>query len=209
MDWKYKHFNQAAVFKAMPQSVLAAARAVMGEAFGGIEDSADGFVARGNSAWHTAQVTFHITPAPEGTQVAVELLVERAAMRGYMLFDIGGYYNGQIDKWFTAITGRLGDTQEQPLVSKTSSDPKARRGCLAGCLVYLLVGVCLVIISIPLDRNLFPKLSGSTLGPFGILASVLGFLAGLAVFLYFMYPDARASRFIRERLNRNRNKKSL
>jgi hypothetical protein len=66
----------------------------------------------------------------------------------------------------------------------------------------------LAIISIPFDRNLFPQFTGSNLGPFGILASVLGFLSGVAAFLYFMYPDARASKFIRQRLHRNQDKNS-
>src|SRR5262245_121462 len=101
MDWKCKHFNQQPVFRAPRQSVLAAARAVAAEAFGGIEDTADGFLAVGGSGWHSAVATFHVTPAPEGAQVAVELMVERAAMRGYMLIDIGGYYDGQIDRWFS------------------------------------------------------------------------------------------------------------
>lgn len=49
MDWKYKHFNQEAIFIASVESVLQAARAVMAESLGGIEDTSDGFVARGHS----------------------------------------------------------------------------------------------------------------------------------------------------------------
>jgi hypothetical protein len=122
MDWKYKHFNQAAIFTASRESVLEAARVVVAESLGGIADTTDGFVARGHSAWHAAIATFRITPAPSGTQVAVELLVERSALRSYMLFDVGGYYNGQIDKWFSGIAERLGGTQAQTLVSKTTSN---------------------------------------------------------------------------------------
>ena len=206
MDWKYKHFNQEAIFKASRQSVLEAARAVVAESLGGIEDTTDGFVARGYSAWHAARATFRITPTPNGTKVAVALLVERAAMRGYMLFDVGGYYNGQIDKWFSGISQRLGGAQEQILVSKTTSNLKVRQGWLTGCLVYLIAGACLGIFAIPLDRALFPQSSGSIQGPFGIVASLIGFLAGVVAFLYVMYPDASASKFIRERLQRTQNK---
>src|SRR5215813_1046817 len=116
MDWKYKHFNHEAVFGALGGSVLEAARAVVAESLGSIEDTSDGFIARGSSAWHNEIATFHITPAPEGTRLVVELLVERAAMRGYMLFDVGGYYNIQIDKWFMGIAQRLGSADEQILV---------------------------------------------------------------------------------------------
>jgi hypothetical protein len=207
MDWKYKHFNHEATFRASGGSVLEAARAVVAESLGNIEDTADGFISRGDSAWHAAIATFHITPAPEGTRLAVELLVERAAMRGYMLFDVGGYYNIQINKWFTGIAQRLGTDNEQILVSKTTRDSKIPQGCLMGCLVYLVVGTCLVILAIPLDQALFPKLSGSA-GPFSLLASLIGLLAGIGAFLYIRYPEAPVSKSIRERLSGNQNRKS-
>lgn len=206
MDWKYKHFNQEAIFKAPPESVLEAARLVAAESFDGIEDTPDGIIARGHSAWHSAMATFRITPTQDGTRVAVELLVERAAMRGYMLFDVGGYYNGQIDKWFSGISQHLGDTPEQILVSKTTSNLRVQRGCLTGCLVYFVVGTCLSILAIPLDRALFRGSSGSPLGALGVAASTLGLLAGIAAFLYVMNPDASASKSIRERLHRSQKK---
>ncbi len=202
MDWKYKHFNQEATFKALPESVLQAARASLAEALGDIEDTPDGFVARGYGAWHAEIATLRVTPLPEGTKLAVELRVERAAMRGYMLFDIGGYYNGQIDKWFSSITRRLAGADEQVLVNKTTTSSKVPRGLLAGCLVNLIVGACLVIIAIPLDRALFPQASAASQGPFSVVASILGLLAGVAVFLYVVYPDAPAARFIRKHLQR-------
>ena len=198
MDWKYKHFNHEATFGALGGDVLEAARIVVNESLGSIENTADGFIARGDSAWHAAIATFHITPAPEGTRLTVELLVERAAMRGYMLFDVGGYYNIQIDKWFTGIAQCLGSTNEQILISKTTRDSKIPRGCLMGCLVYLVVGTCLVLVAIPLDNALFPKLSGSA-GPFSLLASLLGLLAGIGAYLYVRYPEALIAKYIRER----------
>ena len=206
MDWKYKHFTHEATFNASPPIVLEVARAVLADSLGEIEDITDGFAARGYSGWHAAIATFHITPIPNGTKVVVELLVERAAMRGYMLVDVGGYYNGQIDKWFSGIAQRLGGTQEQTLVSKTTSDFRIRQGCLAGCLVYLAVGVCLGILAIPLDHALFPHFSQSIQGPFGIVASFLGLFAGVIAFLYVRYPEGSTAKFIRERLQRSQNK---
>lgn len=200
MDPKYKHFNQEATFKAMPSSVLEAARAVAAESFGAFEGTADGFVASGHSAWHAATATFRVTPTPEGARVAVELLVERAAMRGYMLFDVGGYYDGQIDKWFAAIAQRVGGGHGQVLVRKTTSGVRTRQGCMAGCLVWLIVAACLGIASFPLDQRLFAKSSGTMPGPFGLLASLLALLAGVVAFLYVTNPDAASSKFIRERL---------
>jgi hypothetical protein len=206
MDWKYKHFNQAAIFKASPESVLEAARASVAGSLGDIEDTPSGFVGRGYGAWHAEIATFRITPAPDGTKLVVELLVERSAMRGYMLVDIGGYYNGQIDKWFSSISRHLAGPSEQVLVNKTTSSSKVPKGLLAGCLVNIVVGACLVLLAIPLDRAVFPQSSEASQGPFGIAASVIGLLAGVAAFLYVMYPDAPAAKFLRERLQRTRNK---
>jgi hypothetical protein len=206
MDWKYKHFNQAAIFKAAPESVLEAARASVVGSLGDIEDTPEGFVGRGYGAWHAEIATFRITPAADGAKLAVELLVERAAMRGYMLFDIGGYYNGQIDKWFSSITRHLSGTDEQVLVNKTTSNSRVSKGLLAGCLVNIIVGACLVLLAIPLDRAVFPQSSGANQGPFSAVASIIGLLAGVAAFLYVMYPDAPAAKFLRERLQRTRNK---
>jgi hypothetical protein len=210
MDWKYKHFNQQAVFKAPPQSVLEAARAAVAESLGESEITADGFTARGYSGWNNVVATFHLTPTPQGTHAAVELLAERLSIWGYLLFDIGGYYNSRIDKWFSGIARRLGDAQEQVLVSKTTSGVRVQRGCLAGCLTYLILGTCLVIFAIPVDRAVFPQPADSNVGPFSLLASLIGLAAGVAVLLYVIYPDAPASRFVRERLPgaRDREKRS-
>lgn len=207
IDRSYKHFNQAAVFNALPGSALEAAREVASDSFGEFEVTPDGFTARGFSGWHNAIATFRIAPVPEGTRLTIELRVERAAMRGYMLFDIGNFYNGQIDKWFSAIGERLAGTGERVLVSKTTANLKTQRGCRAGCLVYLLVGACLTIVAIPLDQALF-KTPSSSVGPFITLASCLGLLAGLLAFLYFMYPDAPAAKTIRRRFGPTRDKTS-
>jgi hypothetical protein len=202
MDWKYKHFNQTAIFNASRQDVLEAARAVLAESFGAIEDTADGLIARGRIGWQAAIGALRVTPASNGTQVSVELLVERVAIWGYMLFDIGDYYNGRIDQWFSGIAAHLSGTQEQALVSTTASSWRLRQGCLRGCLVYLFVGACLASFAIPLDHALFLQLSGSSLGPFSVMASVVGLLVGVLTFVYIAYPHAPVSKIIRTRLRR-------
>lgn len=206
MDWKFKHFRHAAIFSATPQSVLEAARLVTAESFGVPENTSDGFVARGRSGWHAATATFHVTAAPDGTELAVELQVQRWGYGGYMLFDIGGFYDGRIDRWFSAVAQRLGRDQEKVLISKTTAGVRTRRGCMAGCLVWLLVTACLGTVAFPLDRALFPQSAGTTPGPFSYLASLLSLLAGIAVFLYVTNPEAPAAKFIRERLQRTREK---
>lgn len=206
MDWKYKHFKQEAVFRASRQDVLEAARLSAAESLEQVADTADGFIARGYLAWHPAIATFILTSTGDETRLAVELLVERAAMRSYMLVDVGGYYNGLIDKWFSGITKRLAGAQEQVLVSKTTSNYRLRQGLLTGCLVYLIVGACLGMAGFALDHSLNPRSSGSITGPFGILASGIGLLAGIAAFLYVMNPDSAVAKFIREGRQGTRNK---
>jgi len=104
MDWKYKHFNQERVFAAPREEVAQAARVIMAESLGWqVADRPDGLTAQGYSFSHRAIANLHIQTVSSGTRVAVELLVERAGWRGFMLFDAGGYYNIQIRKWLDGI----------------------------------------------------------------------------------------------------------
>src|SRR5260370_18821418 len=110
MDWKYKHFHQERVFAAPRDDVTEAARAFMAESLGWkITDAPEGFTAQGYSFSHRAIAHLRIqsaaggASAESGTRVTVELLVERAGWRGYMLFDVGGYYNIQILNWLFGI----------------------------------------------------------------------------------------------------------
>jgi hypothetical protein len=194
MDWQSQHFTQEAVFSASPESILAAARAVVAESLGRVEDTPDGFVAHGRSGGHAATATFRIQQAQDGTKVTVELLVARAGGRGFMLFDVGGYYDIQLRRWLSGISRRLG----QPPISR--SQPPIQQGCLAGCVVYLLVGTGLAILAIPLDRWVFLQPSSPLPGPAMLMASSIGFLAGVVVFLYVRYPEASIWSGVRERL---------
>jgi hypothetical protein len=204
MDWKYKHFNQQAIFSAAPAEVLAAARATLDQALGPTADSADGFRAQGYSGWHNLTAHVRAEAVPEGTKMYVELLAERLNIWGYMLFDVGWYYNGQIDKWFSGVAERLAAQADQPMVSKTTSGVRVQRACLSGCLIYVIVGACLAAIAIPLDRAVFAVPADSPVGPFGGVASLLGLVAGVLAFLYVRNPDAPAARALRGRLGGGR-----
>src|SRR5512135_3565778 len=196
MDWKYKHFNQQAIFSAPLKDVLEAARSVTAGSLGELDETADSLVARGRSAWGTPTIaTFRVASVAAGTQLNVELRVQRAGMRGYMLWDVGGYYNAQIDKWFSAIGQRLG---EQTLVSKSTASFRIQQGCLAGCVVWLVAGSCLGVAATALERGFSAQASGAVLGPFSVVAASLALLAGLAAYLYFADPDGPVSKFIRE-----------
>ena len=108
MDWKHKHFHQERVFPASGDLVLEAARRFMAESLGWqVTDTPDGFTAQGYSFSHGAIANLRIQSAGSETKVAVELLVERAGWRGFMLFDVGGYYNIQIRKWLDGIQWSL------------------------------------------------------------------------------------------------------
>ena len=108
MDWRFKHFTGAQTYRHLPDEALAAARGFVAEILGwNVADTADGFTARGVSFGHAAIATFHVDPAADGARVSVELAVERAGYMGFMLLDVGGYYNGQIARWLEGIGDRL------------------------------------------------------------------------------------------------------
>jgi hypothetical protein len=194
MDWQFKHFNQEAVYSASRDSLLEAARAVIGESFGAVEDTPEGFTARGRSGWHAATAKFRIEPAADGTRLAVELLVKRSGLRSYMLVDIGGYYNGVARRWLTDIGRRLG---QAPV---SISRPSLQHGCLTGCVVYLVAGTVLSVLAIPLDRWVLLPRSSPLPGPAMMLASVVGFAAGIAAFFYALNPEAPIWSGVRGRL---------
>src|SRR5437870_3103265 len=150
MDWKYKHFHQERIFPAPRDLVMAAARAFMAQSLGWeITDTADGFTAQGYSFSHRANANLRIqstaggASSESGTRVAVELLVERAGGRGFMLFDVGGYYNIQIRKWLDGIQWSIHqkltashDESTNPLVL---AENKPAACIFNGCLMFIVV----------------------------------------------------------------------
>jgi hypothetical protein len=111
MDWKYKNFRGEAVFQAPRELVLEAAQASVIAATGWpIRSTASGFEASGYSAFHEATARFQIVPLSDRVKVRIELLVRRAGLGGFMLFDVGGYYNLQIRKWLQGIPSQLHNT---------------------------------------------------------------------------------------------------
>lgn len=148
MDWKNKRFGREAIFQAQRDLVLEAARSFAAESLVGWQftDTADGFEASGTSASHAATAKFRIEPAPFGTKVAVTLLVERAGPLGFMLFDVGGYYDGQIRKWLDGIRwhlhrGLTSEARQESPEQGRQSIPKAAgaRPLYVGCIVALFV----------------------------------------------------------------------
>jgi len=194
MDWKYKHFRQERIFPAPRDLVLEAARAFMAESLGWqVTNTPEGFTAEGYSFSHRAIANLHIQSAvggpslESGTRVAIELLVERAGWRGYMLFDVGGYYNIQIRKWLDGIQWSLHqkltgshDESQNPLVR---ADKKPVACIFNGCLVFIVVTFALyflvtficALIGL-LTGHLYLLGRGGTLAVHGIWARIISAL---------------------------------
>lgn len=110
MDWKYSHFRQQQTFPEPRETVLRAARQSVAEgAQWAIADTATGFEAKGYSGFHTAVATFAFAQTGDGATMTVDLRVERASNFGFMLVDIGGYYDGQLGRWIEAVRQRVDD----------------------------------------------------------------------------------------------------
>jgi hypothetical protein len=172
MDWKYKHFHQERVFAAPRDLVTEAARAFMAESLGwqitdfalraqggpdigAPSDTSDGFTAQGYSFSHRAIANIRIQsaaggPSDSGTRVAIELLVERAGWRGFMLFDVGGYYNIQVRKWLDNIQWslhqKLTGSQDESTNPLVLAQNKPAACIFNGCLVFIVVTLALYFL---------------------------------------------------------------
>ena len=187
MDWKYKHFHQERIFAAEREVVLEAARRVMSESLGWkITDTPDGFTAEGFSFFHEAIANFQIQSATGGTRVAIELRVRRSGGAGFMLFDVGGYYNIQIGKWLDGIQWSIHQklTGQDQTTSPPLPAPKKGAACLFnGCLgfivvtfgLYFLINFICAVVGL-ITGNLYLWGKGGTLTLHGIWARIVSAL---------------------------------
>ena len=188
MDWKYKHFHQERVFPAPRDVVTQAARTFMAESLGWqITDTADGFTAQGYSFSHRAIANLQFQSAAGGTKVAIELLVERTGWRGYMLFDVGGYYNIQIRKWLDGIqwalhrelTGTHDESQNPLVLAQNKPAAYIFNGCLMFIVVmfglYFLITFIEAVVGL-LTGNLYLLGRGGTLAIHGIWGRIVSAL---------------------------------
>ncbi|HEY8204987.1 MAG TPA: hypothetical protein VIF81_09695 [Pyrinomonadaceae bacterium] len=119
--------------------------------------------------------------------MTLELLVERAGVSGFMLFDVGGYYNIQIRKWLDGIQWHIHQnfTSGQPQ-SPTPPMPQSNKGaaCLFnGCLGFIVVmfGLSFIVALICavvglITGHLYLLGRGGTLVIEGILARIVSAL---------------------------------
>jgi len=142
MDWKYKHFHQEKVFAAPPELVLEAVRSYVTDTLGWkIAETAQGLTGEGQCFLHRAIVNFRLDPSASETRVIVDLQVERAGSSGFMLWDVGGYYNIQIRKWFEGIQTSIHQRLAGGEIQAAAPVPATNRygACIFnGCLVFIV-----------------------------------------------------------------------
>jgi len=127
-----------------PDLVRDRARAYVAEMLGWkITDTVHGFTAEGSSFAHRSIADFRFESSGEGTRAVVDLKVERAGGAGFMLFDVGGYYNIQIRKWLDGLQAGIHQTltgsQEQTLVPPPPARSKVGACLFNGCLGFIVV----------------------------------------------------------------------
>lgn len=141
MGWKHKHFTGVRTYRQPVSQVLAEALALMSEAprWAIEENTADGFSTRTNTKdfGHDATATFQVVPDGDGARLTIEMAVRRFGLEGYMLFDIGGYYDGEIRHWLEGINDRL-DGQAGAAAYRLRGTGKRMYGCLTS---FIVVGL--------------------------------------------------------------------
>jgi hypothetical protein len=188
MDWKYKHFHQERVYPASRDEVVEAARAFMSKSLGWkITETPEGFKAEGQSFTHHAIADFQFRSEAGGTRVAVELLGERVGLRGYMLFDVGGYYSIQIRHWLDGVQWELHqkaagtrDESQNPLVlAQNTTAAHLFNGCLMFIVVmfalYALITLICAVVGL-ITGNLYLIGRGGTLTIHGTLGRIVSAL---------------------------------
>lgn len=151
MNWTYKRFDQKKIFQESPELVSEAARAFVESREGWqITNTTDGFETKGTSFSHSETAKFRIVPIDSGTKVTITLFVQRAGAFGFMLFDVGGFYNGQLRRWLENIEQNL--HQKDSSVQSLSEKPKtgAASKFLIGCfgLIFAVFALCWLVQSV-------------------------------------------------------------
>jgi hypothetical protein len=154
MDWKYKHFHQERSFAA-PQDVVAqAARKYFGESLGWqITEQAKGFNAEGYSFSHTCIARLRFAADANATRVIIDLAAKRAGGRGFMLFDVGGYYNIQMRHWLDGTQANLHTiltpqsiSSPNPVPPPLPSTNKGTACVFNGCIGFIVVMFALYVL---------------------------------------------------------------
>ena len=154
MDWKFKHFHQERTFAAPPNLVADAARKYFVEALGWqITDVAEGFTAEGYSFSHKCIAKLRFPADPAATKAVVDLAVKRGGGMGFMLFDVGGYYNIQMRHWLDGTQLNLHTILSPQNISSSNPvpppPPSTNKGaaCLFnGCIGFIVAMFALYVL---------------------------------------------------------------
>ncbi|HEY6247486.1 MAG TPA: hypothetical protein VIX17_26285 [Pyrinomonadaceae bacterium] len=154
MDWKYKHFHQERTFEAPQDLVAEAARKYFVESLGWqITQAAEGFNAEGYGFSHKCIARLQFPSDANATKVVIDLAVNRAGGRGFMLFDVGGYYNIQMRHWLDGTQANLHTVLTPQSISSPNPvpppPPSTNKGaaCLFnGCIGFIVAMVALYVL---------------------------------------------------------------
>jgi hypothetical protein len=151
MDWKYKHFHQERSFAAPRDVVAATARKYFVESLAWqITDDAEGFNAEGSSFAHKCSAKVRFPSDAAATKMVVDLAVGRAGGRGFMLFDVGGYYNIQIRHWLDGTQANLhNNASPQGTPSSIPPPPSTNKGAACafnGCIGFIVTMFVLYVL---------------------------------------------------------------
>jgi hypothetical protein len=154
MDWKYKHFHQERSFAAPQDVVSEAAHKYFGESLGWqITKEAEGFNAEGYSFSHQCIARLQFQADANATKVIVDLAAKRAGGRGFMLFDVGGYYNIQMRHWLDGTQANLHTILEPQSTSSPNPVPpplpstnKGTACVFNGCIGFIVVMFALYVL---------------------------------------------------------------
>lgn len=153
MNWKYKYFSQNRFFPAHRDLVWQSAKSFFSETLRSkiTKEASEGFIAEGYNFGHEAVADVRIQSAANGTTVDIQLAVKRAGNTGFMLFDVGGYYNIQLRHWLDGIQGLLHQQLSgSPMAANISAPPppnKAVACVFNGCLAFIAVIFALWLIT--------------------------------------------------------------
>ena len=111
-----------------------------------VTETVYGLRAEGESLAHAATADFQIQVVGSDTRVDIALVVERAGTSGFMLFDVGGYYNIQIRNWLDGIQLAIHQTLSGatepgriPAPNQTRTTARIFNGCLL--LSFIILGL--------------------------------------------------------------------
>jgi hypothetical protein len=154
MDWTFKHFHQERSFAAPQDAVAEAARKYFAESLAWqVTAGAEGFNAEGYSFSHKCLVTLRFPTDGASTKMVVDLAVKRAGGRGFMLFDVGGYYNLQVRHWLDgtqanvhSILSPQASTSSNPVPAPLASNNKSTACLFNGCIGFIVAMFALYVL---------------------------------------------------------------